>query len=78
MDLPGAIGAADGVAAAVEERAGDILEKDAGAEAHGNVVYVEHLWIIITCNEEFRAIRGVTLAAERVGRLDCAAHGQCD
>ena len=29
--------------AAVEEGTGDVLEKDAGAKAHGNVIYVEHL-----------------------------------
>ncbi len=40
--LTGAVGAGDGVAAAGHEGAGDVLEEDARAEAHGDVIDREH------------------------------------
>ena len=36
--LARAVGAGDGVAAAGKKRAGDVLEQDSGAEAHGDVI----------------------------------------
>ena len=43
--LAGAVGAGDGVAAARQERAGDVFEQNSGAEAHGDVVDGEQSYL---------------------------------
>ena len=53
----GAIGAGDGIAAAVDEGGGDVLKEDTGAEAHSDVIYGDHILTILAYGAEIRKIR---------------------